>query len=169
MLSACWETEMFARRPSEPCFYRDPSPSTSSGSGFQKQCVSAPRRCPLVFPRYPIRAFSPQNQCYTSRFPHMLKTALHRYFFAPILLTLAIGAAAPQSAPSPLIAAAGELAQQILSRGGSPSAVAVTFQNVSTLSAEMQEAVQNAVFRSFRNAGGPPVNPEAQVADENII
>jgi len=160
---------MFARRPSEPCFYRDPSPSTSSGSGFQKQCVSAPRRCPLVFPRYPIRAFSPQNQCYTSRFPHMLKTALHRYFFAPILLTLAIGAAAQQSAPSPLIAAAGELVQQILSRGSSPSAVAVTFQNLSTLSPEMQEAVQNAVFSSFRNAGVRLVNPETALADVQII
>src|SRR5260370_14804934 len=143
MLSACWETEMFARRPSEPCFYRDPSPSTSSGSGFQKQCVSAPRRCPLVFPRYPIRAFSPQNQCYTSRFPHMLKTALHRYFFAPVLLTLAIGAAAQQTAPSPLIAAAGDLLQQNPSRPRSPSPAPVRFHHFSALRPEMQIPVQN--------------------------
>jgi hypothetical protein len=136
--------------------------------GVQKRYDGAPRRCPLVFPRFPIPPSSPQDQCYTSRFPHMPKTVLHRYFFALVLLTLPMAAAAQQSAPSPLVAAAGELVQQILSRSGSPSAVTVSFQNMSTLSPEMQDAVQNAVFSSFRNAGVRLVNPEAALADVQI-
>jgi hypothetical protein len=56
----------------------------------------------------------------------------------------------------------------ILSRSGSPSAVAVTFQNLSSLSSEAQEATQNAIFNSFRGANVKVVKPEQAVADVHI-
>ena len=56
----------------------------------------------------------------------------------------------------------------ILSRSGSPSAVAVTFQNLSSLSPEAQEATQNAIFNGFRGANVKVVKPEQAVADVHI-
>lgn len=107
------------------------------------------------------------DQCYTPSFPHMLKTAL-----LPILLLAAActqSDAAPQNPPSPLAAAAGEMVQQILSRGGSPSSISVTFQNLSALSGESQDAAQNAFFTAFRNAGVRLVKPEMALADVEIV
>ncbi|MGZ7077158.1 MAG: hypothetical protein ACXVJL_14255 [Candidatus Angelobacter sp.] len=56
----------------------------------------------------------------------------------------------------------------ILSRAGSPSAVAVTFQNVSSLPPEAQEATQNAIFNGLRSANVRVVKPEQVVADVHI-
>ncbi|HZD94003.1 MAG TPA: hypothetical protein VE133_07095, partial [Candidatus Sulfotelmatobacter sp.] len=70
----------------------------------------------------------------------MLKTALHRYFCAILLIALPVPVTAQPEA-QPLPAAAQELVQQILSRSGSPSAIAITFQNISGLPQESQEAV----------------------------
>lgn len=98
----------------------------------------------------------------------MLKTVFRRYFSA-LVLTLPAVAAAQQAAPSPLVAAAGDFVQQILARSGSPSSVAVTFQNVSVLPGETQDAVQTAVFNGFHNAGVRVVNPETALADLQII
>src|SRR5262245_7544255 len=97
----------------------------------------------------PRRARDLQKQCYTSPFPHMLKTATCRCLCILVLLALPLAAVVPQGSPSPLASAAGDLVQQILSRSGSPSAVAVSFQNISTMSGEAQELVQNAVFNAF--------------------
>jgi hypothetical protein len=98
----------------------------------------------------------------------MLKTRL-----LPILLLAAFcpqsGAVAQQNPPAPLAVAAGELVQQVLSRSGSPSAISVTFQNLSALPAETQDAVQNAVFTGFRNAGVRLVKPEMAMAEVQII
>lgn len=97
----------------------------------------------------------------------MLKTALRRTLCTLVLCTLPAGAA-QQNPPSPLIAAAGELVQQILSRSGSPSAVTVSFLNISAMPAEGQETVQNAVFTAFRNSGVRLVKPEMALADVQI-
>ena len=64
--------------------------------------------------------------------------------------------------------AATEFVQLILSRGGSPSAVAVTFQNQSSLPPDSQEALQNAIFNAFRNANVRLVKAEQAVADVQI-
>ena len=69
----------------------------------------------------------------------MLKTALYRCFRAIFLLLPACAVAQPESPP----AAANDFAQQILARAGSPSSVAVSFQNVANLSPENQESAQN--------------------------
>ncbi len=97
----------------------------------------------------------------------MLTPALHRYL-SVLLLILPIRAAAQQNA-SPLAAAAGEMVQQILSRSGSPSAVAVTFENLSAMPPETQEMVQTAIFNGFRSVGVNMVKPEAALADVQII
>jgi hypothetical protein len=122
----------------------------------------------LLVSRLPVRQSPPCNQCYTSPFPQMLKTAL-----LPILLLAASclqsDAAAQTNRPQPLVVAAGELVEQVLSRSGSPSAIAVTFQNLSTLPGEAQETVQNAVFSGFRNAGARLVKPEMALAEVEIF
>lgn len=80
---------------------------------------------------------------------------------------MAAALAIPQDAPS-LPAAATEFVQMILSRSGSPAAIAVTFQNLSSLSPEAQEATQNAIFNGFRSANVRVVKPEQAVADVHI-
>jgi hypothetical protein len=97
----------------------------------------------------------------------MLNTARNRSCYAILLLLLALPAGAQQE-PQPLPQAAHEFVQQILSRGGSPSAVAVSFQNVSTLAPEAQEAAQNAIFNAFRNANVRLVKPEQPVTEVQI-
>jgi hypothetical protein len=81
----------------------------------------------------------------------MLKTAINPWVCAILLFILPAAFAAPQEA-QPLPIAANEFVQQILSRAGSPTSVAVGFQNVSSLPADSQEAVQNAIFNAFRGA-----------------
>ena len=85
-------------------------------------------------------------------FFHMLKTAPPRWFCIALLFLPAAMLSAQQEA-QPLPAAAGEFAQQILSRSGSPSSAAVGFQNASTLPADVQEAIQNTIFNALRGAG----------------
>ncbi len=99
----------------------------------------------------------------------MLMPALHRSLSALLFLILPLGAAAQQNPPSPLASAAGELVQQILSRSGSPSAVAVTFENRSAMPEETQEMVQTAIFNGFRSAGVSVVKPESALADVQVI
>lgn len=98
----------------------------------------------------------------------MLKTAL-----LPILLLAASctqsSAAPQQNPPGAMVTAAGELVQQVLSRSGSPSAIAVTFQNLSSISGDSQDAIQNAVFTAFRNAGVRLVKAETAVAEIEIV
>jgi hypothetical protein len=78
----------------------------------------------------------------------MLKTAINS--LCAILLILLPAALAAQQEAQSLPIAANEFVQQILSRAGSPTSVAIGFQNVSSLPADSQEAVQNAIFNAFR-------------------
>lgn len=97
----------------------------------------------------------------------MPKTANQRWLCAFLFWVAAASSAIAQDAPS-LPAAATEFVQLIQSRAGSPSAVSVTFQNLSSLSAERQETLQNAIFNSFRNANVRVVKPEQAVAEIHI-
>ena len=118
-----------------------------------------------MFPRLPFAVFSSQIRSYT-QLPFMLKTALRPWFCALLFVGVAASAAA-QDAPS-LPASATEFAQLILSRSGSPSALAVTFQNLSSLPPETQEATQNAIFNAFRAANVRLVKPEQATADVHV-
>jgi hypothetical protein len=142
-------------QPSDSRCHRDPS----LRSGFCKS--------------YPIR-------CYTSRFLHMLTAALHRYLSALVLCLLPAGTSAmasagnapansqTQASASPLTGAANSFVQEILSRAGSPSAVNITFQNLSQLTAETQQAAQDAILNSLRGAGVRLVKPEMALADVQV-
>lgn len=102
----------------------------------------------------------------------MLKTAINPWFcnlwFRAILLSILSAAGVAQQAEQPLPVAANELVQQILSRSASPSSVAISFQNVSTLPADSQETVQNAVLNAFRGANVRLVKPEQAQAEVQI-
>jgi hypothetical protein len=104
----------------------------------------------------------------------MLKTAFHRALFAVLCLTLPLPAVSQavqvvqtEAQPSPAMAAKA-FVQEIASRSGSPSAVSVSFQNISVLPPDSQEAVQNAIFTGFRDAGIHLVNPESAQARVEI-
>jgi hypothetical protein len=97
----------------------------------------------------------------------MLKTPFCR-ILCVLVLALPVGAGAQQNSSSPVAAAADELVQQILSRSGSPSAVSVDFQNVSSMPVEAQETAQTAIFSGFRNAGVRVVKPEQALAGVQI-
>jgi len=98
----------------------------------------------------------------------MLKTALDHWAGAMLLVLLCVTAGAQQET-QPLPAAAVEFVQQILSRSGLPSSLAVGFRNVSTtLPPDTQEAVQNAIFNAFRAANVNLVKPEQAQAEAQI-
>ena len=97
----------------------------------------------------------------------MLKIALKLWFCALLMVALP-AASAVQQEPSSNTAAVSEFVQSVLSRAASPSAIAVSFQNVSSLSPEAQEALQNAVLNGFRTANVKLVKAEQAVADVQI-
>jgi hypothetical protein len=103
---------------------------------------------------------------YKPHFRFMLKTAFMLWCSA-IVLFLPSGARAQQETQS-LPAAANEFVQQILSRSGAPSAVAVSFENVSSLSTETQDNLKNAIFNAFRNASVRLVKAEQALAEVQI-
>ena len=106
----------------------------------------------------------------------MRKTASHLVVAATLVLFAAasntragsLSSSSQQDSPSSLAAAAVEFAQQILSRTGPLAAVAVSFQNTSSLAPESQEAVQNGVFTVFRNANVRLVKAEQAQAEVDI-
>src|SRR5579871_585466 len=97
----------------------------------------------------------------------MLKTAFKRWFCALLVLSLPAASRAQQETAS-IPSAATEFVRTILSRGGSPSAVSVTFQNLAALPQETQESLQNAMFNAFRSASVSLVKPEQAVAEVQI-
>jgi hypothetical protein len=100
-------------------------------------------------------------------FYNMFKAALHRCACASVILLLPVFLLAQQET-QPLPLAAQDLVQQILSRSGSPSTIAITFQNVSGLPQQNHEAIQNAIFTAFRNANVRVVKPEQAAVQVQI-
>jgi hypothetical protein len=97
----------------------------------------------------------------------MLKTAFKRWFCTLLFLCLTAASAVPQETLT-FPAAAAEFARLILSRAGSPATVAVTFENVSSLPPETQEAIQNAIFNALRSANVRLVKPDQAAPDVHI-
>jgi hypothetical protein len=97
----------------------------------------------------------------------MLKTAIKQRLCAMMLFILPVALPA-QQAEQPLPVAANELVQQVLSRSGSPSSVAVSFQNVSSFPPDSQEATQNAILNAFRGANVRLVKPEQAQAEIEV-
>lgn len=109
-----------------------------------------------------------------SSFQFMLKTALHLGLFSLLCMGLpclaasqAIQVIQTDIQPS-LETLATDFVRQMVSRAGSLAAVSVSFQNISVLPPESQEAVQNAIFTGFRNAGVRLANAEGAQARVDI-
>jgi len=91
--------------------------------------------------------------CYTARFPSMFNAALRRSAMLLTALLLGFNCKAQQESQSPWQAAVGDLVQQVLSRMGSPSAVSLSFANLSSLTANEQSTIKQTIMTDFRNAG----------------
>ncbi len=98
----------------------------------------------------------------------MQKVALHPCSSVLVFFALIAGAPAQQNGQPSLAVAASNFVQEALSRAGTPSAVAVSFENISSLPPEAQEAAQNAVMAGFREAGVRVVKPELATAEMRI-
>ena len=90
--------------------------------------------------------------CYTSPFPPMFKTTL-RSCLSPLMLLLLSQCLAQQEAASPWQTPASEFVQAVLARAGSPAAITVSFENVSTLSSADYDALKKLLLADFRNSG----------------
>ena len=80
----------------------------------------------------------------------MLKTALTQFLGIILVLSPSLWG---QQRDSNAVTAGSEFAQEILSRLSGLPSLAVSFQNLSSMPPEMQEAAQNAVFTAVKNAG----------------
>jgi hypothetical protein len=74
-----------------------------------------------------------------------------------------------QETQSPMLPAAFDFVQHILSAAGTPGTMSVSFQNISIFPPDLQEVVQNAIFTSIRNSGVRLVQPEAAISQVEII
>ncbi len=75
---------------------------------------------------------------------------------------------AQQETQSPMLPAAFDFVQRILSAAGTPAAMSVSFQNISIFPPDLQEIVQNAIFTSVRNSGVQLVQPDAAISQVEI-
>src|SRR5215472_14976307 len=124
---------------------RDLSPSPGSGSRFQKRMLY------FAHPR------------------HMRKKASTLSLYGIILLLSLSAARGQEAGQTSVTITANSLVQEVLARAGAPSSLAVSFQNVSQVPGDLQEAVQNAIFAGLRDSGVRVVKPETAVAEVKII
>jgi hypothetical protein len=108
------------------------------------------------------------EKCYTSRFRHMSKTALHPGFSVLVFFALTAGLIAQQNGTTPPASPANSFVQDVLSRAGTPSAVTLSFENFSSLSPEAQEATKAAIMTGFREAGIRLVKADQAMADVRV-
>jgi hypothetical protein len=99
----------------------------------------------------------------------MLKKPATLSLYGIILLVSLCAARGQEAGQSSVTMAANSVVQEVLARAGAPSSLAVSFQNVSQVPGDLQEAVQNAIFAGLGNAGVRVVKPEMAVAEVKII
>src|SRR5262249_52991178 len=143
MLSVFWRDTMLPSQPSDRD--RDLSPSPGSGSRFQKRMLY------FAHPR------------------HMLKRPSTLSLYGIILLASVYAIRAQEAGQTSVTVVSNSLVQEVLGRAGSPSSLAVSFQNVAQVPGDLQEAAQNAIFASLRSAGVQVVKPAMAVAEVKII
>lgn len=125
--------------------------------------------CPGLRWGLPWTTGSPDSSCYTSRFPSMFNAAAVRCATLFAALFLGFGLKSPaQEGPSPWQPAADDFVQQVLSRAGSPSAITLTFANLSSLTTAEQSAIKQVIMTGFRNAGVRLVKADYALAEVEI-
>src|SRR5215469_205537 len=92
--------------------------------------------------------------------PGLCNLRLCNLLLCAVLLFTFPAALAAQQEAQPLPSAANEFVQQILSRIGSSTSISVGFQNVSSLSPDSQESLQNTILNAFHSANVRLVKPE---------
>lgn len=107
----------------------------------------------------------------------MLKTAINPWLCnlrlcnlwrCALLLFIVPATLAAQQEAQPLPNAANEFVQQILSRIGASTSISVDFQNVSSLSSDSQQSLQNTILNAFHGANARLVKPEQAQAEIQI-
>src|SRR5436853_4458493 len=98
-----------------------------------------------------------------SPFPPMLKSAHQHCFILLVALLWNNLLTAQQTDSNPT-----QFVQEILSRAGSPSAVTLNFDNLSSLPAADQDALKRSITAGFRSAGVRLVKTEFAVAEIQI-
>jgi len=100
---------------------------------------------------------------------HMLKKPATLSLYAIFLLVSLCAARGQEAGQTSVAVAANSLVQEVLARAGAPSSLAVSFQNVSQVPGDLQDAVQNAIFAGLRNSGVRVLKPDTAVAEVKII
>jgi hypothetical protein len=108
---------------------------------------------------------SPAIACYTSPFPPMLMRIIRPFSRMSLLLLLVAGTRAQQTPQSSLVDAGNDFVQEIVSRNGLPGTLAVSFENLSSLSAENQQLVKSVVLGRLRGTGVHLVKAESAAAE----
>jgi len=98
----------------------------------------------------------------------MPKTVLHPGLSVLVFFTLTAGLLAQQNGINTPATAANSFVQEVLSRAGTPSAVTLSFENLSSQSQEGQEATKAAIMTGFRDAGVRLVKPDQAMAEVRI-
>lgn len=99
----------------------------------------------------------------------MLNAAAVRCATLFAALFLGFGLKSPaQEGPSPWQPAADDFVQQVLSRAGSPSAITLTFANLSSLTTAEQSGIKQVIMTGFRNAGVRLVKADYALAEVEI-
>src|SRR5262249_62020958 len=133
LIAMCWSDAMLPSQPSHRD--RNLSPSAGSGSRFQKRMLY------FAHPR------------------HMLKRPSTLSLYGIILLASVYAIRAQEAGQTSVTVVSNSLVQEVLGRAGSPSSLAVSFQNVAQVPGDLQEAAQKGIFASLRSAGGQAVKP----------
>ena len=95
----------------------------------------------------------------------MLMRSIKPISCLPLLLLLVAGTRAQQTPQSALVDAGNDFVQEILSRNGLPGTLAVSFENLSSLSAEDQQLVKSVVLGRFRGSGARLVKADSAAAE----
>ncbi|HJX83445.1 MAG TPA: hypothetical protein VJ723_03785, partial [Candidatus Angelobacter sp.] len=82
-----------------------------------------------------------------------------------LLLLFVAGARAQQTPQSALVDAGNDFVQEIISRNGLPGTLAVSFENLSSLSTEDQQLVKSVVLGRFRGSGTHLVKAESAATE----
>src|SRR5258708_40259095 len=98
----------------------------------------------------------------------MMKMAFRPYVCVLLPCLLLACCAAQQESQSSWQAPANEFVQQTLVRAGSPAAISLSFENLSSLGPAEQETLKNLILDSFRAAGVRLVKPELALAEVQI-
>lgn len=101
----------------------------------------------------------------------MSESQSHSYFrclLAALFLLMASHCFAQTEPVSVWQSPVNDFVQEILTRGGSPPAITLSFDNISSLPSSEQEVVKKLVLTAFRNAGIRLVKPDFATADIHI-